>query len=330
MTDMIIRSRWPMGFFGQALEPDWPGCNIELPGVNWGEILPYRAQNFWTGSTTCPKKDKLATWDRDGTFQLLMCQDKAKILALPRTEFFTKEQKEYKVFQSATFNETTQVKWTGQPMNITLTDALLVQCGDEENLFVRNFRRQEVVDRVKKISIKKKLNTLIIYMDAVSRRHFFRRFPKTTAFLSSMRDQGFSAKLHQFFRYHSVGITTKPNARTLFTGTQYGEYTTFRSHLPFRSPQTTDTVLWEEFYRGGYVTAVLDNSCHDWAVRYTRNLARVDVELVAPFCLPESYPLDDPHSNFQGPFSIRRRCLAGKYVHSYVYNYLAEFWQSYR
>lgn len=57
-----------------------------------------------------------------------------------------------------------------------------------------------------------------------------------------------------------------------------------------------------------YVTAVVDNSCLDWSARYQEKLTPVDHQFVAPFCLDESHPLVNPHSNFRGPFSIRRYC----------------------
>ncbi len=40
-----------------------PQCEVPPPYLNWGEILPYRAQNFWTGPTTCPKEEGFATFD---------------------------------------------------------------------------------------------------------------------------------------------------------------------------------------------------------------------------------------------------------------------------
>ena len=91
-----------------------------------------------------------------------------------------------------------------------------------------------------------------------------------------------------------------------------------------------------------YVTAVIDNSCLDWSARYQGKLSTVDHQFVAPFCLEESHPSGDPHSGLNGPFSIRRfkilctiflnfsrRCMRGKYVHSYVFDYLQQFWDNY-
>jgi len=74
------------------------------------------------------------------------------------------------------------------------------------------------------------------------------------------------------------------------------------------------------------VSASIDNSCLDWSAKYQKKrVSKVDHQLVAPFCLPEVHPLHNPYGNFAGPFSILRRCLAGKYVHKYSFDYLSQF-----
>lgn len=63
-----------------------------------------------------------------------------------------------------------------------------------------------------------KLNVLFLFMDSVSRRHFFRRLPKSVKALEEMHESGHS-ELYQFFRFHSVGFHTGPNSRAFYTGT---------------------------------------------------------------------------------------------------------------
>ncbi len=76
---------------------------------------------------------------------------------------------------------------------------------------------------------------------------------------------------------------------------------------------------------------MVDNSCLDWSGKYQINrTSAVDHQFVSPFCLPEAHPLTHPFSNWNGPFSIRRRCLAGKYSHEYVFDYIQEFMHNYR
>jgi hypothetical protein len=114
----------------------------------------------------------------------------------------------------------------------------------------------------------------------------------------------------QFFQYHSLGVHTKKNAPALFTGASFAQ--------PLILPQRIDSI-WQKYKydyifdifltfprNSSYVSAVVDNSCLDWSARYQEKLTPVDHQFVSPFCLDESHPLINPHSNFRGPFSIRR------------------------
>jgi hypothetical protein len=127
-----------------------------------------------------------------------------------------------------------------------------------------------------------------------------------------------SHDIFQFFRYHSLGHFTKVNVPGLYLGYQFSDEIT----------PLLDTI-WERYYNAGYVTAVVDDSCLDWSGRYQGKTSKVDHQFVAPFCLDESHPIGIKHSNFRGPFSIFRRCMSGRYVHSYALDYLAQFWNNY-
>jgi len=88
--------------------------------------------------------------------------------------------------------------------------------------------------------------------------------------------------------------------------------------------------MWDTFYDTGFVTATADDSCLDWSAKYQKqHTYKVDHQFASPFCLPEVHPLENPHGNMKGPFSILRRCLTGKYVHTYVFNYLQQFLYNY-
>lgn len=53
------------------------------------------------------------------------------------------------------------------------------------------------------------LNVLVILVDALQRRHFFRRLPKTAAALEALpASSGGATTLYQFFRHHIVGLNT--------------------------------------------------------------------------------------------------------------------------
>jgi hypothetical protein len=56
-----------------------------------------------------------------------------------------------------------------------------------------------------------RLNVLVLFIDSLGRRHFFRRMPRSAAALEGVASAG-HASLYQFFRYHVTGFNTQPNS----------------------------------------------------------------------------------------------------------------------
>jgi hypothetical protein len=66
-------------------------------------------------------------------------------------------------------------------------------------------------------------NVLVIFLDTLSRVHFFRKFPKTVSFLNqfSKYEENYSKKnmtIFQYFKYHSIGTNTDPNIKAAYYG----------------------------------------------------------------------------------------------------------------
>eukprot|EP00762_Andalucia_godoyi_P005639 ANDGO_06450.mRNA.1 hypothetical protein ACA1_203060 len=158
-------------------------------------------------------------------------------------------------------------------------------------------------------------NVILLYLDTLSRRHFFRKLQKTAAVLERLSAES-DVDVFQFFRYHAVGITTVPNDKALFLG--ISEYSTEKEAKP----------IWELFSESGYKTAHVDNSCQDFSVKYQNKSSFFDNEFVPLFCHDDYYPVDIPFGVFQGPFSIRRRCLKSRFVHEYALDYSLNWWDA--
>ena len=256
------------------------------------------------------------------------------------------------------------------------SEAVLVRCGEsQQNLLIRNVRDEAAVGRVnayhhhldQKKQIEReeaqaasshinsdtrgeptqtpseeerpRVNVLLLYFDALSRRHFHRRFPSTAAFLEKLKkERDDEVAVAEFFRYHAIGITTSRNARAMFTGFSLRP-SSVRDLAPLnrmRFPHNYEmppanhrypVPIWAAYKKKGYINAQIDNSCQDWEAKYiARSTQGWDHQFVAPFCLPEYFPLRNPHGNWVGPFAIRRRCLAGSQVHQWwVVLYLSIF-----
>lgn len=99
-------------------------------------------------------------------------------------------------------------------------------------------------------------------------------------------------------------------------------------------PCPASDLVWNRLKRSGYVTGWVSDECADvLADVFGRSpgagggIPRADAadyEVGAAFCHPE-YDHRGAWSNFAGPYSMRRRCIAGRYVHEYVFEYARDF-----
>lgn len=142
-------------------------------------------------------------------------------------------------------------------------EAILVECNSQyENLLIRNVRNTTVIDRVlsyynnynnnnnsptpnknttiinrnrttgstpkeedkKRVEISDRFNIVFLNFDAVSRAHFYRRLYRTQRYIEDVVLKSGIAQVFEFFKYHSVGITTNPNLKAMYIGTNEKEY----------------------------------------------------------------------------------------------------------
>ncbi|KAF8926164.1 hypothetical protein EDD21DRAFT_371971 [Dissophora ornata] len=172
----------------------------------------------------------------------------------------------------------------------------------------------------KDAELARKPNVMVLFMDAVARRQFYRKMAKTATVVASLDTsaQG-GPQLHEFFRYHAVGFNTDANSRVVYTNT------------PDRQDPPALPV-WKDFHEAGYITSRVEDNCEDWSTQYTgiETSQYFDHELQSPFCLPPYYALDkNPFSNFEGPYSIVARCLHGTNVHNHALEYMNQFRREY-
>ncbi|KAH3743723.1 type I phosphodiesterase/nucleotide pyrophosphatase [Pelomyxa schiedti] len=165
-------------------------------------------------------------------------------------------------------------------------------------------------------------NILVIYLDSISRNSLIRKFPHTMRFFEQVRNNATNnlggpsvADAFQFLRYHSIGRTTRHNARAMFTGD------------PYESQLMT---IWE-ILQDDYVTGIIDNTCAEWSAKYLEGRSAIaDHRLSAIWCLPEYAGLrGESFDLFTGPWSLQRRCLVGEQVHNRVFEYINLFRKTY-
>ena len=175
-------------------------------------------------------------------------------------------------------------------------------------------------------------NIIIVFLDGISRNHFYRNFKKTSEFLEKFfkyegakNTKDPTQKYHgfQFFKFHSFKEFTLGNVLPMF----YGK--------PYYSKKVES--ITGEFRDKGFVTANLVGLCdkeffyYDWQLKKNmeRNFIEFDHELFALNCDPNIFDVINPHSIGLGESSVFRRCLYGKENLEYLFEYGIKFMEAY-
>ena len=173
-------------------------------------------------------------------------------------------------------------------------------------------------------------NILFIFIDAVSKNHFRRKFPLTSELLSnylitdineeSNNDKNINA--YQFLKYNNFRPSTQVNVLPMF----YGE--------SMKSEKGSSLIKY--FKEKGFITGGSENICHKelFLLEEDRNkdviFESFDHENFAMFCDPNYNPPNNRVSLFKGLFSMMRRCLYNKDTFEWVFEFGYKFLEQYK
>ncbi|KAJ2083447.1 hypothetical protein H4R24_000827 [Coemansia sp. RSA 988] len=313
----------------------WQGNNYPI-----FDLLPSGTQNFWAGSMHCkPESNKIdASIDTNGLLTINCTDNNILVDILPDTRVWPlKKKSKWQVFNHHVLEETRREEYTGPLQLEDNIQAVVVRCGINNKIITRVSPRASVRPaytpptdtdtRLANISAhqpapgvpNRRPNVLFVFIDATSHRQFYRRLQKSAVALANLNKPGRS-ELTELYRYHTLGVSTDNSTKAMYIGEIVP---TKPNPLP----------IWAYFRDRGYVTARVETSCEDWtrtylgeyytSREYSVGNRSLDYELSSPFCMPEFYPsTGNAFGNFKGPFSITARCLYGRYVHEYGFDYI--------
>jgi len=193
-----------------------------------------------------------------------------------------------------------------------------------------NINYKENLAKERKIKQKKETkNVLFIYMDNLSRNHFYRQYPKTCKFLEKFLSfNGFTPnnnsnsneKYHgfEFLKYYKFKGATLNNAIPMFSGVSF-------------EPNANMVSIVKDFKNNGYITANIQDICHKELMsinpleKYT--YVEFDHEYASPNCDPNIYTYGYSFSG--GENGIFRKCQYGKESFEYALEYAKKFWKVY-
>ena len=187
-----------------------------------------------------------------------------------------------------------------------------------------NIQRNETLIKERKNKISKinqmYKNILIIFLDTVSRCHFIRKLPKTMKFLNDFmkyetNPSKKSMTVFQFFKYNSLGTYTDPNLRAIYYGSTFKE---------------NGTHFGEYFKESGYITGRANSYCDKEPVNDDVASSSIihhifDHEGLSLGCMKPFYD----GALFSNLNCLVKKCLFGKDLNEYAFEYLESFWEAY-
>ena len=190
---------------------------------------------------------------------------------------------------------------------------------EEQRKLRNNIIKQEKADGTYNNRMDK--NVLIIYLDNLSRAHFYRKMPKTAEFINQFVDnQDSDISAHQFFRYHSVFYNTLYSNDAMYYG-QIGPLS------------ETSTGVFDSYSNNGYITGFFKDACesHSNSIKTENPTFHRWDHMGGGISWDKNYDDDDftSLSVFTGKNSAIRRWLYGKNMHEIQLDYLKQFWGAY-
>ena len=168
-------------------------------------------------------------------------------------------------------------------------------------------------------------NIFMIYVDATSRAHFQRSFPKLSNLLKNfMKYDDTNLKkidAFQFMKYNSFAPATHYNIIPMFYGNSY------------QSKKGVNHIKY--FKENGYITGHEVDMCNKEQYDISldpedkREYIEWDHENIAYLCDGNYFEIDNPYPKDKGAFYHKERCLYGHPVSYYMIEYAKQFWLKY-
>lgn len=163
----------------------------------------------------------------------------------------------------------------------------------------------------------------MITLDSFSRRHFFRKLPKSVEFLNKIEEQG-TWKVFDFKIHNIVGTDTAENQAHVL-GEKFNGYRP-RSELDVKGDLFGHDALWFKLRKKGFITLFGMDACPYKLVQVVGKAPRAD-HIVNPFyCANTKY---GGYSSKKRAASVQR-CIGSKMSHWYLMNYTLAFSEQYR
>ena len=167
------------------------------------------------------------------------------------------------------------------------------------------------------------LTVLMISVDSMSRKHFYRRLPKTHKFLQSLNPESF--KVHDFKLYNIIGDNSIPNIYATLTGNIpfYHSSSTEEKNAQEEKDLIKEDAIWTDLHKTGWATLFGAEFCDNYFSHVIGRKPEVDHLLSKFWCAAEKL------SGFNDKLEDQR-CIGNKNSHFYMLNYTLQYVKNYQ
>jgi uncharacterized metal-binding protein len=321
---------WLVGLKGVKLDQSKMPCKFQVPEECWIDVFEglFDYSGWFKDNCSVIRNGDRSLYDK-------YFKEKnpnylpTTLIGFPRTENYTYDDSVHFVLDYKIMRELIDMNDPNVSEEVKKrTEVMIDYRGEESKVIIRIFRDENLIRQRlplyqrlgKALQIK---NLMIIYVDALSRRHFLRKMKKTTAWLEKFYKSDHPRYTsYQFLKYHSIGYFTQINTIPAFLGKWWLE-----------AGGNYYTKYWKE---KGAITSQSISFCgrelfdlENDQFRHM-NWESYDHEHIALFCDPNYNQADNPYTPFLGAYSVRRRCLHGKETNDYQLEYGYKFWETYK
>lgn len=312
-------SNWNIGIHNTHLIND-EYCTLPQPEMCFHDLT-----NNWFDVSKLLKKDNCSNVINN----LPITNSDSKWLAYPKTQFFSRKEKNTEFFQDTILDKMIPV----QENEIDKSEYELFLNQEKHEIFIKLNRNESLIERSKQKTNEREnnplaKNVLSLFIDSISRQHFRRKLKKTLEWIEGFYDNKTSDfESYQFFKFHASGSHTTPNMMRAFYGTTY--------------KKADKSIPLTEIYKNqGFITGKSSTFCSATYFEMSKSekelidikLEEFDHENQALSCDLNYHKKDDegPYGYLAGSYAMVKRCLYGKDINDYAFDYGRKFWETYK
>lgn len=221
---------------------------------------------------------------------------------------------------------------TCDPTNENLYEQVAIRLRKQPQVYERAVATAEQVahEAAKMYGSPKQRHTIVLLLavDSASRRHFYRKLPKTVEYLKELQN-GESVHVADFLIHNIIGDNSARNQIPVFTGKPRLVNKAIKElegtpEALFHGDALEKQTLMHTLGELGFVTLLSFEFCHQYFATYMGDQPSVD-HLIANFwCGAKKYA----GFNFEKSV-LGQRCIGPEMSHQYMFSYLQQFMQAY-